>query len=334
MQNVQLGKSSMWVSKLCLGTMTFGKMNEEKDAYAIMDRARELGVTFFDTANIYGGGPGYRGRVEEFIGKWFKQGDGRRDEIVLGTKFAQPMEDASDGANDALGVSAFKMRRSLERSLKRLGTDHVELYTMHHVDRTNDWAEIWGAYENLIAAGKVYYAGSSNFAAWDLVRAQYEAEKRHFLGNVVEQHKFNLFCRLPELEVLPAAKAMGVGIAAYNPLAGGYLGENALNPKAGTRSAGNNMYAASMGVFNQGQHREQLIQFEKLCHELGLKQSDVALAWVVNNPMVNVVVIGPRTVEQLEACVKASEIKLDEATLQKLDEIFPGPGDAPKAYAF
>jgi len=333
MKYVNLGSSTMKVSKLALGTMTFGKMNTEEESFAIMDRARELGITYFDTANNYGGGIGLRGRVELMIGKWFKQGDKRRESIILASKFGLEVEDETDGVNDAMGLSAFKMRRSLERSLQRLGTDHLELYTMHHGDREVNWDEIWGCYENLIAQGKVYYAGSSNFSTWELCRAKFEAEKRHFQGMIVEQHKYNLFCRLPELEMFPGAKSLGIGIAAYNPICGGYLSENALNPKPGTRAASDNIYSRVMGVYNQGKYRDQLVAFDKLCKEAGLLQSDVALAWVCQNPYVNVVVIGPRTLEQLERSVKAAELKLDDDFLKALDEIFPGPGgEAPKAY--
>lgn len=333
MQYVNLGSSTMKVSKVALGTMTFGKMNTEKEAFAIMDRARELGITYFDTANNYGGGVGLRGRVEQMMNRWFQEGDKRRESVILASKFGLEVEEEADGVNDAMGLSAYKMRRSLERSLKRLGTDRLELYTMHHEDRQANWDEIWGAYENLIAQGKIYYAGSSNFSAWELCRAKFEAEKRHFLGMVVEQHKYNLFCRLPELEMFPASRALGIGISAYNPLCGGYLTENALNPRPGTRAAGDNIYSKTMGVYNEGPYREQLVRFDKLCKEAGLLQSDVAMAWVCHNPYVNVVIIGPRTVEQLERSVRAAELKLDDDFLRALDEIFPGPGgEAPKAY--
>lgn len=333
MDYVNLGSSTMKVSKLALGTMTFGKMNTEQESFAIMDNARELGITYFDTANNYGGGIGLRGRVEIMMSKWFKQGNKRRESTILASKFGLEVEDETDGVNDAMGLSAYKMRRSLERSLRRLETDHLELYTMHHSDRETNWDEIWGCYENLIAQGKIYYAGSSNFSTWELCKAKFEAEKRNFQGMVVEQHKYNLFCRMPELEMFPGAKSLGIGISAYNPLSGGYLTENALNPKPGTRSAGDNIYSRVMGIYNEGANRDKLVAFEKLCKEAGLLQSDVALAWVYQNPYVNVVIIGPRTVEQLERSVKATEIKLDGDFLEALDKIFPGPGgEAPKAY--
>lgn len=333
MEYVRLGRSSLKVSKLCLGTMTFGKMNEVEDAFAIMDRARELGINYFDTANTYGGGIEVHGRVEQILGKWFGQGGGRRESTILSTKFCLPMYDDTNGVNDEMHLSAWKLKRELERSLKRLETDYVDIYYMHHIDRGACWEEMWGAYENVIAQGKVIYAGTSNFAAWDLVRAQYEAKMRGFMGTMIEQHKYNLFCRLPELEVMPACEAMGINFSVYNPLSGGYLAENGLNPRPGSRAAGNNIYTQVMGEYNTGIYREQLVAFDKLCKEVSIRQSDMALAWVCMNPMVGTVVIGPRTMEHLENSVKAAELKLDDSIMKRLDEIFPGPGgDAPRAY--
>lgn len=333
MEYVRLGKSSLKISKLCLGTMTFGKMNEVKDAFRIMDRARDLGINYFDTADTYGGGPDVHGRCEEIIGQWFKLGDKRRESTILSTKFCLPMYDSTNGVNDEMHLSAWKLKRELDRSLKRLDTDYVDIYYMHHIDRNACWDEMWGAYKDVIAQGKVVYAGSSNFAAWDLVKAQYEAKNNGFVGTMIEQHKYNLFCRLPELEVMPAADAMDICFSVYNPLSGGYLAENGLNPRPGSRAAGNNIYTQVMGEYNTGKYREQLVEFDKLCKEVGMKQSDMALAWVCMNPLVKNVVIGPRTMEHLEKSVNAFTIKLDDSVMQRLDEIFPGPGgDAPKAY--
>jgi len=335
MKFVKLGRSGLKVSRLCLGTMTFGKMNDEKEAFAIMDRAQELGINFFDTSNNYGGGVGYRGRVETILGTWFAQGGGRREKTVLNSKCFMQVEEELDGPNDADGTSAYKIRRSLERSLQRLRTDHLEMYTIHHVDRDVTYDEIWGTYEALINQGKVFYAATSNFAGRDLVKAQYEAKNRHFFGIIAEQHKYNLNCRLPELEVLPAARDMGIAMMTYSPLSGGFLGENALNPKPGTRAAGNNLYSDFMGDYSVGIYQDRIVKFDLLCKKIGEKQSDVALAWLLHNPMVDVPIIGPRTLEQLENTMHALEIELDDEILKELDEIFPGPGcEAPRAYAW
>lgn len=326
MEYSYLGGSGLKVSRLCLGTMNFGVDTDEKEAFRIMDAALDAGIQFFDTANVYGG-VGSRGKTEEIIGRWFAQGGGRREKVVLATKVYGDMEEKSDGPNAVRGLSAYKIRRHLEASLKRLQTDHIELYQMHHVDRNVSWDELWEAFQVHVFQGKIGYVGSSNFAGRDLVKAQYEAKARHFLGLVSEQHKYSLLCRLPELEVLPAAEEHGIGVIAWSPLDGGLLGGNALNPVQGSRSARNQERAE--------RHRGQLEAFGKLCKELGESEANVALAWTLVHPAMTAPIIGPRTLEQLENTLRVTDIKLDEAVLQRLDEIFPGPGgDAPKAYAW
>jgi aryl-alcohol dehydrogenase-like predicted oxidoreductase len=305
--------------------MNFGPETDEKESFRIMDAALDAGVQFFDTANVYGGRESH-GRTEEIIGRWFAQGGGRREKVVLATKVYGDMEDPIDGPNAERGLSAYKIRRHLEASLKRLQTDHVELYQMHHVDRNVSWAELWGVFENLIRQGKIDYIGSSNFAGWHLAVAQAEAKARHFLGLVSEQHKYSLLCRLPELEVLPAAKELGIGVIPWSPLAGGLLGGNALSG-TGSRS-GRSKEAIE-------KHRSQLEQFSALCREIGEKEDTVALAWVLSHPAVTAPIIGPRTLEQFNRSLRAVEITLDEEVLRKLNEIFPGPGrPAPEAYAW
>ncbi|MEC0368710.1 aldo/keto reductase [Paenibacillus chibensis] len=326
MQYTYLGKSGLKVSRLCLGTMNFGPATDEQEAFRIMDAALDAGVQFFDTANIYGWGQN-SGLTETIIGRWFAQGGGRREKVVLATKVHGNMHDEADGPNGTEGLSAYKIRRHLEGSLKRLQTDHIELYQMHHVDRSVSWDELWGAFERAVAQGKIGYVGSSNFAGWQIAQAQGEAQKRHFLGLVAEQHKYNLNCRLPELEVLPAAKAMGLGVIPWSPLDGGMLGRNALKKLEGTRS-GNNPKKIE-------QHRAQLEAFAELCNELGEPQDNVALAWLLTHPAVTAPIIGPRTLEQFESSLRVIDIKLEEDVLKRLDEIFPGPGgEAPEAYAW
>ncbi|KOY16942.1 aldo/keto reductase [Paenibacillus xylanivorans] len=326
MQYTYLGKSGLKVSRICLGTMNFGPATDEKEAFRIMDAALDAGVNFFDTANIYGWGEN-SGLTEEIIGRWFKQGGGRREKVVLATKVYGSMHDDTDGPNNDAGLSAYKIRRHLEGSLRRLQTDHVELYQMHHVDPAISWDELWGAFENAVHQGKIGYVGSSNFAAWQIAVAQSEAKNRHFLGLVSEQHKYSLNCRLPELEVLPAAKELGLGVIPWSPLDGGLLGRNALQKLEGTRSGGIAERIES--------HQTQLEQFAALCRELGEPQDTIALAWVAANPAVTAPIIGPRTLEQFETALKCLDVTLDEAVLKRLDEIFPGPGgQAPNAYAW
>lgn len=192
-----LGKSGLKVSQLCLGTMNFGPETEEKEAFRIMDAALDAGINFFDTANVYGG-QDRRGWTEEIIGRWFQQGGGRREKVVLATKVYNDMFDEQDGPNSGSGLSAYKIRRHFEGSLRRLQTDHIELYQMHHIDRNVSWDELWGAFEILVSQGKADYIGSSNFAGWHIAAAQAKAKERHFLGLVSEQHLYNLLERTPE----------------------------------------------------------------------------------------------------------------------------------------
>jgi len=325
MKYTALGRSGLKVSKLCLGTMNFGVSTDEKEAFRIMDAALDAGINFFDTANVYGWGEN-SGRTEEIIGKWFAQGGNRREKVVLATKVYGNMSDPLDGPNGEVGLSAYKIRRHLEGSLRRLQTDHIELYQMHHVDRGVSWDELWEAFHIHQLQGKIGYVGSSNFAGRDLVKAQYEAKNHHMLGLVSEQHKYNLLCRLPELEVLPAAEELGIGVVAWSPLEGGLLGGNASKKVPGSRTEKNTRYE---------QYAKQLDEFATLCRELGETEANVALAWTLAHPAMTAPIIGPRTLEQLEGALRVCEIELDEAVLKRLDEIFPGPGGAaPQAYAW
>jgi aryl-alcohol dehydrogenase-like predicted oxidoreductase len=238
------------------------------------------------------------------------------------------MEYPGEGPGAKGGLSAFRIRRHLEGSLSRLQTDHIDLYQMHHVDPSVTWEELWEAFEVAVGQGKIGYVGSSNFAGWHIVEAQAAARSRNFLGLVSEQHRYNLVCRLPELEVLPAARHLGIGVIPYSPLGGGLLGGDVLNPPAGSRRATEGMRKAVE------KHRPQLEKYASFCRGLGEKEADVALAWLLANPAVAAPIVGPRTLGQLQSTLRSLQIKLDEDALAKLDEIFPGPGgEAPEAYA-
>ena len=330
MKYTYLGRTGLKVSRLCLGTMNFGPRTDEKEAFAIMDKALDAGINFFDTANIYGNlNNGYSGWTEEIMGRWFAQGGGRREKVVLATKVHGDMNDENDGPNGPRGLSAYKIRRHIEGSLRRLQTDHVELYQMHHIERHAPWEEVWGAFEALVNQGKAYYIGSSNFAAHHLAYAQAKAEKRNFLGLVSEQHKYSLVCRLPELEVLPAAQELGLGVIPWSPLGGGLLSGKVLSPAAHSERA-----AGAAKNLTEVQ-RTQLKAYAALCKELGESEANVALAWLLANPAVTAPIIGPGTLEQFENTLRAVEIELSEDVLRKLDAIFPGPGGAaPEAYAW
>jgi len=323
MDVTRLGRTGLKVSRICLGTMNFGPETEEADAHRIMDRALEAGINFFDTANVYGWGEN-KGKTETIVGRWFARGGGRRDRVVIATKAYAPMYEGPNGGR----LSAYHLRRACEDSLRRLQTDHVDLYQMHHVDRDTPWDEIWQAMEILVQQGKVLYVGSSNFAAWNIVQANEAASRRHFLGLVSEQSLYNLSARTIELEVVPACRAYGVGILPWSPLAGGLLG-GALEKASKGRRASERIQKAIE------KHRPQLEAYEKLCADLGEKPANVGVAWLLHRPGVTSPIVGPRTLEQLEDALHAETLKLGDEAMKKLDAIWPGPGgQAPEAYAW
>ncbi len=322
MEYVQLGRTGLKVSRLCLGTMNFGPETTEPDSYAIMDRALDEGINFFDTANVYGWKKG-EGVTEQIIGRWFAQGGGRREKTVLATKVYGTM---GDWPNESR-LSALHIRRACDESLRRLQTDYIDLYQMHHIDRLTPWDEIWQAMDQLVTAGKVIYVGSSNFAGWHIAQANETARQRHFLGLVSEQSLYNLLDRMIELEVIPACEHYGLGVIPWSPLAGGILG-GAL-AKEGSRRLRDHVQE------KVNKHRPALEKYEAFCAEIGEHPADVALAWLLHQPAVTAPIIGPRTLEQLTGNLRALEIKLSEDQLKTLDEIFPGPGGpAPEAYAW
>ncbi|MDW8107700.1 MAG: aldo/keto reductase [Armatimonadota bacterium] len=323
MQYAHLGRSGLLVSRLCLGTMNFGPHTSEEEAYRIMDRALEVGINFFDTANTYGWVKG-EGVTEQIIGRWWSQGGGRREKVVIATKVYGVM---GDWPNESR-LSALHIKRACEASLRRLRTDYIDLYQMHHIDRECPWEEIWQAMEQLYREGKILYVGSSNFAGWHIAQAQEIAKQRHFMGLVSEQSLYNLTARMIELEVIPACQHYGIGIIPWSPLAGGLLGGVLKGVQEGRR--------ASESVQKMlEKHRTQIEQYEAFCEELGEEPANVALAWLLHQPAVTAPIIGPRTLDQLERSLRALEIRLDEAALKRLDEIFPGPGGpAPEAYAW
>jgi aryl-alcohol dehydrogenase-like predicted oxidoreductase len=323
MDYVHLGRSGLKVSRLCLGTMNFGPHTREGESFTLMDAALEHGINFFDTANVYGSKRG-EGVTESILGRWFAQGGGRRERVVLATKVYGEM---GEGPNDHR-LSAYHIRAACEGSLRRLQTDHIDLYQMHHIDRETPWEEIWQAMEQLVQAGKVLYVGSSNFAGWQIAVAQGEARARHFMGLVSEQSLYNLRARSVELEVLPACRALGLGVIPWSPLSGGVLGGSPSPDSKGRRSG----EPASKAL---QENRAQLAAYEKLCTDLGEAPANVALAWLLANPAVTAPIIGPRTMDQLTGSLHALDLQLAPETLARLDGIWPGPGGAaPEAYAW
>src|SRR3954469_13438608 len=314
-----LGRTGLRVSPLCLGTMNFGPETDEATSHEIMDAGLDAGINFFDTANVYGGR-----ETEQIIGRWFALGGGRREKVVLATK----VYGGRDPWPNTSRLSAMHIRQACEDSLRRLQTDHIDLYQMHHVDRDTPWDEIWQAMEVLVAQGKVIYVGSSNFAGWHIAQASETARHRHFLGLVSEQSKYSLLERTIELEVIPACEAYGLALIPWSPLAAGALAGSERQSDKGRREG-------TTGKANREKHAQRIEQFVALCRQLGEEPANVAIAWLLHNPVVTAPIIGPRTIEQLDASLRATEIRIDAAALAKLDEMFPGPGrPAPEAYAW
>ena len=329
-----LGKSNLLVSNICLGTMHFGDVTSQEEAFDIMDRALEMGINFFDTANVYGRSGG-RGRTEEIIGQWFQQDKSRRDRVVLATKVYGEMPEP-DVTNSRPGISAYKVRKHAADSLQRLQTDHIDLYQVHHIDRRITGEEFWETFERLVAQGDVLYVGTSNFPGWGLAKFQMQALQRGSMGLVSEQTMYNLLNRMPELEVLPAALDLGIGVLAYMPLAGGLLSGKARQTPAGSRTREvEQEYEMDLS------ENRQLDDFAALCREIGEPAHVVAIAWTLANPAVASAIVGVRKLEHLDGLERASELVLDAEAMARLEEIFNinrgrplRPGPAPEAYSW
>jgi aryl-alcohol dehydrogenase-like predicted oxidoreductase len=318
-----LGRSGLRVSRLCLGTMNFGPVTSEEDAFSIMDRAHEAGINFFDTANVYGWGDN-KGRTETIVGNWFAKGGGRRERTVIATKLYGDMDEWPNSGR----LSALNIRRACDASLQRLQTDYLDLYQMHHVDRATPWEEIWEAMETLRTQGKILYVGSSNFAGWHIAKAMAAADRRHFSGLVSEQSIYNLLTRQVELEVLPVCQDYGLGVIPWSPLHGGLLGGILRKEQLGRSRGGR----ASDDLERA---RPQIEAYEAFADELGEDPANLGLSWLLHQPAVTAPIIGPRTIEQLNGALRAIELRLDDKALARLDDIFPGPGGAaPEAYAW
>lgn len=317
MEYRRLGRTALRVSPIALGTMNFGPRTPADEAHRILDRAVDAGVNLIDTANQYGGTMGV-GATEEIVGAWLA-GRTDRDQLVLATKVHEPM---GDGPNDR-GLSAFHIRRACEASLRRLQTDHIDLYQLHHLDRAASWDEIYTATDRLVADGKITYLGTSNFPGWVLAAGAERAAGGR-LGPVAEQSLYHLACRTIELEVVPAALHYGIGLLPWSPLGGGLLagppgdgGDRRRNARAGA-----------------GALTDTLERWEELCRQLGHPPAVVATAWVRDQPGVVAPIVGPRSEAQLDDALRSLELVLDDEVRARLDELFPGPGPAPEAYAW
>jgi aryl-alcohol dehydrogenase-like predicted oxidoreductase len=326
MKYTSLGRTGLKVSRLCLGTMNFGPFTTEPESHAIMDKSLEVGINFFDTADVYGRQKG-KGATEQIVGNWIALGGKRREKIVLATKIFTDMDSGGD-ITMKRGISALKIRRGCDDSLRRLKTDYIDLYQMHHIARETPWDEIWQAMDVLIKQGKIIYVGSSNFGGWHIAQGSETARGRNMLGLVSEQSRYSLAMRTVELEVLPACRAYGLGVIPWSPLEGGILGGILQKVEQGRRADPDQQKKLNL-------LRPQLEKWENLCKELGDHPANVALAWLIANPVVTAPIIGPRTLDQLTGSLRALEITLTETSLQKMNEIWPGPGgEAPEAYAW
>ena len=317
----KLGRSGVQVSELCLGTMNFGPRTSEADSLQILSRAVDAGINFIDTANQYGGHLGV-GTTETLLGKWLAEDRTRRDRIVLATKVHEPM---SDDVNDR-GLSARHIQMACDASLKRLNVDHIDLYQMHHIDRTAPMEEIWQAMDRLIAQGKITYVGSSNFPGWKIAQANETAMAGRRLGLVSEQSLYNLIERRAELEVIPACREYGLGLMVWSPLAGGLLAGASNDPDGRRQSDQVKQLAVARS--------EQLSRFESLCRDLGETSTTVALAWLLQQQGIAAAIVGPRNRQQLASALRASDVQLNDEVLAKIDAIFPTCGPAPEAYAW
>ncbi|MBD0840272.1 aldo/keto reductase [Streptomyces sp. TRM68416] len=330
MKYTQLGRTGLKVSRLVLGTMNFGPQTDEADSHAIMDAALDAGINFFDTANVYGWGEN-KGRTESIIGSWFAQGGERRDKVVLATKVYGNM--GADGAaawpnHDKL--SAVNIRRAVDASLKRLGTDYIDVYQFHHIDRNTPFEEIWQAIDVLVQQGKILYAGSSNFPGYKIAQANETAARRGSFGLVSEQCLYNLYERRAEMEVIPAAQDYGLGVIPWSPLHGGLLGGVIRKEAEGGRRAS----GRAAETLADPAARARLQSYEDLLDKHGVEPGEAALAWLLTRPGVTGPIVGPRTQEQLDSAVRAVELELSEELLAGLEEVFPGPGPSPEAFAW
>ena len=329
MKYTQLGRTGLKVSRLVLGTMNFGPQTEEADSHAIMDAALDAGINFFDTANVYGWGEN-KGRTEKIIGNWFAKGGERRDKVVLATKVYGNMAADGDPWPNHDKLSALNIRRAVDASLKRLQTDYIDLYQFHHVDRRTPFEEIWQAIDVLVQQGKILYAGSSNFPGYKIAQANEIAGRRGSYGLVSEQCLYNLAERRAEMEVIPAAREYGLGVIPWSPLHGGLLGGVIKKEAEGGRRTSGRAADALAHTSVRG----QVQAYEDLLEKHGVEPGQAALAWLLTRPGVTGPIVGPRTSGQLDSAVRAVELELSEELLAGLDEIFPGPGPSPEAFAW
>ncbi len=318
MQHVRFGPTGLHVSRLCLGTMTFGLQCDEKTSFAILDAAAGHGISFLDTADAYplGGKLTDMGRTEEILGKWLK---GRREQFIVATKCSGKVGEAPWQQ----GTSRKHVMRAIDDSLRRLGTDYVDLYQVHHFDAATPVDETIEAFDAVVKAGKARYVGVSNYHAYRVARALGRAEALRLTKLVSVQPRYNLLFRELERELLPLCREENLAVIPYNPLAGGLLtGKHKRGaPPAGTRFT----LGAAAKTYTERYWKERefatVDAFVKLAGEAGLDPATLAVAWVLAHPAVTSPLVGASRPEQLQACVAALEVQLDPGLKATLDEL-------------
>jgi aryl-alcohol dehydrogenase-like predicted oxidoreductase len=318
MDNRSLGRTGVSVSPLCLGAMMFGAWGEtdHDESIRIIHRALDAGINFIDTADVYA-----RGESEEIVGKALA--GGKRDNVVLATKVHGKM---GDDPNE-FGNSRRWIVKEVEHSLRRLGTDWIDLYQIHRPEEDTDIDETLGALTDLVRAGKVRYIGSSTFPASQIVEAQWVAEKRGRERFVCEQPPYSLLTRAVEADVLPTCRRYGMGVIPWSPLAGGWLSGKYRKDADVPESRRAQMIPSRYDMSLPGNQRKlgAADALAKVADEAGITLIEMALAFVINHPAVTAAIIGPRTMEHLESQLTAADVTLSEDVLDKIDEIVP-PG--------
>lgn len=310
----KLGRTGLKVSELCLGSMQFGWTADEGTSFIVLDRAFDAGINFIDTANVYSrwveGNPG--GVSETIIGKWMKSRALSRDKLVIATKVRGKM---GDGANDE-GLSRVHILRMVEDSLRRLQTDYIDLYQTHHPDLNTPIEETLGAMDTLVRQGKVRYIGCSNYPAWQLMEALWTSDRLGLARiDSLQPHYHLAWRREFEQELAPVCRKYGIGVIPYSPLAGGFLTGKYTRDHVDAGSARN-----VSRYFNE-QNWALLDVMKEVAAGLGGKSvSQVALAWQLSQPVITSPIIGPRNLEQLEDNLGAAGLRLDEQTMERLDQ--------------
>jgi aryl-alcohol dehydrogenase-like predicted oxidoreductase len=320
MKTKNLGRTGLKVSEICLGTMTFGNQADEETSFAIMDVADEAGVDFFDTADVYplGGGVERAGRTEEIVGKWLKE-RGARERIVLATKCRGAM---GPRPNEE-GLSRKHILRACDESLHRLQADYIDLYQAHAPDPTTPIDETLGAFDDLVRSGKVRYIGCSNYPAHLLMEALWTSEKRSLARYDCAQPRYNLLFRMVEDEILPACRAQGVGVIAYNPLAGGMLTgryEEGVAVERGTRFALDHAGELYRKRYWKDAVLEEVSDLKRFFTARGKSLTHAALAWVLAQPGVTSAIVGASRPEQLRDSLQGVGLSLDAEEKERCDD--------------